>query len=379
MGAARAPDRARRLPRGAGRGGGGRRRGGDRQRLPPLPVQGRPVRRGLPARLAARGRRGARRRRRRPAARRPGGSRPRSRRSRAARCAAAAWPGRCSPSRSTRPSRPSASSSAAPTPRTSPRSCATASPPASCPDQDVGPRRAPRSSARSARRSSARCRPSPGQTSTPTRSSPSSSPSACAPSPTTRTTHADAHPYADHATHEVLNQAPPLEGRNLFADNAPLVEALDREGGGWARERAARRRARSGAASRSRWGVAGQRAPARPAHPRPLRPPLDEVEFHPAWHALMARRRRATELHALPWRDRPAGRARRPRGALRQCSVQAEAGFGCPMTMTFAAVPALRHAARARRRVGPAADRDDLRPRAQARRREGAARCAAWR
>ena len=40
------------------------------------------------------------------------------------------------------------------------------------------------------------------------------------------------------ATHEVFNQVPPLENRNLFLDNAPLVEALEREGGGWARERA---------------------------------------------------------------------------------------------------------------------------------------------
>ena len=55
------PDRARRLPRGAGRRGRGRGRGGDRQRVPPLPVQGRAVRRGLPARLPARGRRHARR------------------------------------------------------------------------------------------------------------------------------------------------------------------------------------------------------------------------------------------------------------------------------------------------------------------------------
>src|SRR3954451_21889477 len=37
-----------------------------------------------------------------------------------------------------------------------------------------------------------------------------------------------------HATHEVTNQVPPLENRNLFLDNAPLVEALEREGGGGA-------------------------------------------------------------------------------------------------------------------------------------------------
>ena len=45
-------------------------------------------------------------------------------------------------------------------------------------------------------------------------------------------------PAAPFATHAVANQVPPLEGRNLFADNLPLAEALEREGAGWARERA---------------------------------------------------------------------------------------------------------------------------------------------
>ena len=40
------------------------------------------------------------------------------------------------------------------------------------------------------------------------------------------------------ATHEVVNQPPPLQGRNLFTDHVALVEALEREGGGWARGQA---------------------------------------------------------------------------------------------------------------------------------------------
>ena len=44
-------------------------------------------------------------------------------------------------------------------------------------------------------------------------------------------------------THEVFNQAPPLEGRDVFSDNTPLVEATEREGAAWALERA-RERAR---------------------------------------------------------------------------------------------------------------------------------------
>jgi len=144
----------------------------------------------------------------------------------------------------------------------------------------------------------------------------------------------------DHgATHAVGNQPPPLERRDLFADNVALAEALEREGGGWARERLH-------AAGRF-WGgepmAWGEQANANPpvlhTHDR-YGNRRDEVEFHPAWHALMAAGVR-DGLHALPWTEDEAG-AHVARAALYQCAVQAEAGFGCPLTMTFAAVPALR-------------------------------------
>ena len=41
-----------------------------------------------------------------------------------------------------------------------------------------------------------------------------------------------ARPVAPLETHEVANQPPPLAGRNLFADDAPLREAVVREGAG---------------------------------------------------------------------------------------------------------------------------------------------------
>jgi putative acyl-CoA dehydrogenase len=67
---------------------------------------------------------------------------------------------------------------------------------------------------------------------------------------------------------------------------------------------------------------------------------IDEVEFHPAWHELMARGV-ADDLHALPWNtDEPAAHV--ARAALYMSGMQAEAGFCCPITMTFAAVPAFR-------------------------------------
>jgi len=67
---------------------------------------------------------------------------------------------------------------------------------------------------------------------------------------------------------------------------------------------------------------------------------IDEVEFHPAWHRLM-RLAVEHELHSLPWRSKePAAHV--ARAALYITAMQAEAGFACPTTMTFAVVPTLR-------------------------------------
>ena len=141
------------------------------------------------------------------------------------------------------------------------------------------------------------------------------------------------------ATHEVLNQVPPLEGRNLFEDHAALREGLEREGGGWAVDRLTAAGAFWGGEP-MRWGVeANEHPPVLHTHDR-FGHRCDEVEFHPAWHALM-RAGVEQELHALPWRtDQPGAHV--ARAATYVCSGQAEAGFGCPITMTFAAVPALR-------------------------------------
>jgi putative acyl-CoA dehydrogenase len=142
-----------------------------------------------------------------------------------------------------------------------------------------------------------------------------------------------------NTTHEVLNQVPPLENRNLFEDHAALQEALEREGGGWARERLRAAGAFWGGEP-MRWGVqANEHPPVLHTHDR-FGHRRDEVEFHPAWHALM-QAGVEQELHALPWRtDQPGAHV--ARAATYVCSGQAEAGFGCPITMTFAAVPALR-------------------------------------
>ena len=68
---------------------------------------------------------------------------------------------------------------------------------------------------------------------------------------------------------------------------------------------------------------------------------MDEVEFHPAWHELLGASV-ANELHSLPWRE-PGPGAHVARGAAFMCFSQAEAGVGCPISMTYSIQPALRH------------------------------------
>src|SRR3954449_11624070 len=123
------------------------------------------------------------------------------------------------------------------------------------------------------------------------------------------------------ATHEVTNQVPPLENRNLFLDNAPLVEALEREGGGWARGRAEDAGAFWGGEPQE-WGrLANENPPVLRTHDR-FGNRIDEVEFHPAWHELM-KRAIANEAHALPWREsRPGGHTARAAMSLAPSGVE---------------------------------------------------------
>jgi putative acyl-CoA dehydrogenase len=147
-------------------------------------------------------------------------------------------------------------------------------------------------------------------------------------------------PPADRfATHAVVNQPPPLEGFDLFSTHTALVEATEREGAGWVLPRG-RAVGTAFGGEALQWGFeANEHPPVLHTHDR-YGNRIDEVEFHPAWHALM-RLGLGHELHSLPWTtDEP--RAHTARAALYLTAIQAEAGFACPTTMTFAVVPALR-------------------------------------
>jgi putative acyl-CoA dehydrogenase len=138
------------------------------------------------------------------------------------------------------------------------------------------------------------------------------------------------------------NQPPPLEGHDLFAQNRPLVEALAREGGGWAHDRCSAFGTLLGGRPLE-WGrLANEHPPRLRTHDR-FGERIDEVEFHPAWHELM-RLALAHGLHALSWTEEHEG-GHVARAALFYLASQVDAGHGCPVSMTHAAVPALRAAA----------------------------------
>ena len=143
-----------------------------------------------------------------------------------------------------------------------------------------------------------------------------------------------------HATHEVVNQATPLEGINFFEADLALREALVREGGAWAVDRARDTGAAAGSATAQEHGRRAERnQPRLKTHDRYGRR-VDEIDLDPSWHWLL-RGAVEREIHALPWRD-PRPGAHVARAALFSLWSQANAGVMCPVSMTYSAIPALR-------------------------------------
>src|SRR5918994_6736152 len=141
------------------------------------------------------------------------------------------------------------------------------------------------------------------------------------------------------ATHEVLNQPPPLENINLFEQDQALRAAVLREGGAWGEARLNRFGAWLGQAATLRLGEqANRNPPVLRSHDR-FGHRIDEVDFAPAWHELM-RRAIAEQIHALPWIDQRPG-AHVVRAAAAFLLNQVESGVCCPLAMTFAAPAAL--------------------------------------
>jgi putative acyl-CoA dehydrogenase len=148
---------------------------------------------------------------------------------------------------------------------------------------------------------------------------------------------------ATNPARSVLNQPPPLEPVSLFDCDLALVEALARDGGGWGAERAREAGAAAGSAeAREHSRRAERNLPRLLTHDR-FGTRLDQVELDPSWHWLL-RGAIEREIHSLPW-IAPGPGAHAVRAAMFMLWSHANAGVMCPVSMTFAAVPALRDGA----------------------------------
>ncbi|WP_084327466.1 isovaleryl-CoA dehydrogenase [Salinarimonas rosea] len=154
---------------------------------------------------------------------------------------------------------------------------------------------------------------------------------------------AAAPPLAELATHAVTNQPPPFGPRDLFASDPAFRDAALRATGAWAEPAlAALGRAAGSDAVREAGVLANRHPPELVTFDRYGRR-LDEVRFHPSYHALM---RLAMEhrIHDVAWARAAAGEGggHALHAALLALFTQAEAGVMCPISMTYASVPALR-------------------------------------
>ena len=142
-------------------------------------------------------------------------------------------------------------------------------------------------------------------------------------------------------THEVINQVPPLAGHDVAEDQA-LLNAVALHGAGWVIPELHALGAAAGSAEVIELArLANEHSPVLRTHDRHGHR-IDEVEFHPAWHQLMTTAVNHG-MHAKPWADGRQG-AHVARAAKFYVWTQAEAGHGCPISMTYSVVPALRHA-----------------------------------
>jgi putative acyl-CoA dehydrogenase len=146
-------------------------------------------------------------------------------------------------------------------------------------------------------------------------------------------------PGTTAVTHEVTNQPPPLVGHDVAADPA-LLAGLEREGAGWHTDDLHRLGRLAGSEEVRGWGEqANRNDPELRTHDR-YGHRIDEVEFHPSWHRLMDVAV-SEGLAGSPWSD-PRPGAHVARAAAFYVWSSAEGGHGCPISMTYAVIPALR-------------------------------------
>ena len=145
--------------------------------------------------------------------------------------------------------------------------------------------------------------------------------------------------HAVSDTHQVFNQTPEFKDYNAYQIDPSLQSALHDNGAGWAEARVDRYGAVVGGELRDAGFVANVHLPQLDTHDR-YGHRIDEVSFHPSYHALM-RAAIGSGWPTLPWSEPQPG-AHVARAAMAYLHHQADSGTGCPLTMTFAALSVIR-------------------------------------
>ena len=141
------------------------------------------------------------------------------------------------------------------------------------------------------------------------------------------------------ATHEVFNQSTPWSGANLYATNRPLQDALRCHAPGLDTSPLHALGEQAGSVAMQRHArLANQHKPVLHTHDR-CGGRIDEVEFHPSYHALLGAAL-GHGLHGTPWRQGPGAHVQR--AAAFMLFTELEPSVLCPVSMTYAAAPALR-------------------------------------
>jgi len=147
-------------------------------------------------------------------------------------------------------------------------------------------------------------------------------------------------PLAHLETHEVTNQPPPFENIDLFHSDIAFKDAVARAGAAEHCARLSDFGRRAGSAEVAEWAMQANRNPPQLKSFDRYGRRLDEVDFHPAYHELMAMGIGAGYA-SVAWSGAKAGHTLH--AAIEFLMAQAEPGVCCPMTMTYAALAALRH------------------------------------
>lgn len=141
-------------------------------------------------------------------------------------------------------------------------------------------------------------------------------------------------------THQVFNQPTPLADYNAYTSDRVLAHYVEKFEGAWGEGRLTQYGYKVGHELLAAGFEANKFKPEFESHDRFGRR-IDQVNYHPAYHQLMGT---AIEIghHSIPWNESQPG-AHVVRAAIEYLHYQADPGSGCPLTMTFSAVPALKH------------------------------------